>query len=151
MSGITVGIDGSAHAQRALEWAVKEAGLRAEPLTVLTVWRTAVGYWGSPPNPVIYPQDRESAEKARANAEEATAKAVAAAGDLRPANVTVRAVSGIPAAELVSASTNADLLVLGSRGTGGFARLLLGSVATQVVHHAHCPVVIVPDEEERHR
>lgn len=148
MSGIIVGIDGSVHAQRALEWAVREAGLRAEPLTVLTVWRTAVGYWGS--GPVIYPQDHEQAEEARAKAEEATAKAMAAAGDVHPTNVTVRAISGIPAAELVSASTSADLLVLGSRGTGGFARLLLGSVATQVVHHAHCPVVIVPDEGARH-
>jgi nucleotide-binding universal stress UspA family protein len=103
MSGITVGIDGSAHAQRALEWAVKEAEVRGEPLTVLTVWRTAVGYWGSP---VVYPADREQAEQARAKAQEATDKALAAAGVTEPANVTVRAVSGIPAAELVSASAS---------------------------------------------
>lgn len=146
MSGIVVGIDGSAHAQRALEWAVKEAVVRSEPLTVLTVWRTAVGYWGSP---IIYPQDKESAENARRAAQEALDKAVATTGGARPVSATVRAVSGIPAAELVAESAQADLLVIGSRGTGGFARLLLGSVASQVVHHAHCTVVVVP-HEERH-
>lgn len=144
MPGIVVGIDGSAHAQRALDWAVREAALRDVPLSVIAVWRTAVSYWG---NPVIYPQDRALAEQARKNAEEAVDKSLATAGDARPASVTVRAVSGIPAAELVAASAEADMLVVGSRGTGGFSRLLLGSVSTQVVHHAHCPVVVVPDED----
>jgi nucleotide-binding universal stress UspA family protein len=143
MSGIIVGFDGSVHAQRALEWAVKEAAVRDEPLTVLTVWRTAVGYWGAP---VMYPGDKESADNARAAAQDAVEKAMAAVGD-KPASVRVRAVSGIAAAELVAESAGADLLVIGSRGTGGFARLLLGSVATQVTHHAHCPVVVVPDED----
>lgn len=144
MSGIVVGIDGSHHAQRALEWAVKEAAVRQEPLTVLTIWRTAVGYWGAP---VLYPQDQEAAETARSAAQEALAKAIATTGTGQSVNATVRAVSGIPAAELVAESTHADLMVIGSRGTGGFARLMLGSVAAQVVHHAHCPVVVVPDEE----
>ena len=144
MSGIVVGFDGSLHAQRALEWAIKEAAVREEPLTVLTVWRTAVGYWGAP---VIYPGDTEAADNARGAARDGVDKAVADLGIDRPANVRVQAVSGIPAAELVAESTNADLLVIGSRGTGGFARLLLGSVAAQVTHHARCPVVIVPDEE----
>jgi len=146
MSGILVGIDGSAHAQRALEWAVKEAAVRDEPLVVLTVWRTAVGYWGAP---VIYPGDKEAAENARRAAQEALDKAIADVGAGRPVKATVRAVSGIPAAELVAESAGADLAVIGSRGTGGFARLLLGSVAAQVVHHAHCPVVVVPDEDRR--
>jgi len=143
MSGIVVGFDGSVHAQRALEWAVKEAAVRAEPLTVLTVWRTAVDYWGAP---VMYPGDKEAADNARGAARDGVDKAVAVGLD-RPANVRVQAIGGIPAAELVAESTHADLLVIGSRGTGGFARLLLGSVAAQVTHHAHCPVVIVPDEE----
>jgi len=143
MSGIIVGIDGSAHAQRALEWAVKEAAVRAQPLTVITVWRTAVGYWGAP---VMYAGDRESADNAHKAAQEALDKAVVEVGLGLPVSTTVRAISGIAAAELVNASKSADLLVIGSRGTGGFARLLLGSVAAQVVHHAHCPVVVVPDE-----
>jgi nucleotide-binding universal stress UspA family protein len=144
MSGIIVGIDGSAHAQRALEWAVREAAVRAEPLTVLTVWRTAVGYWGAP---VVYAGDQETADNARKAAREALEKAIAEVGAGRPVNATVRAVAGVAAAELIAESAGADLLVIGSRGSGGFARLLLGSVATSVVHHAHCPVVVVPGEE----
>jgi len=144
MPGIVVGFDGSAHAQRAMEWAVKEAVVREEPLVVLTVWRTAVGYWGAP---VIYPSDKEAADNARSAAKEAFEKALADLGIDKPVHVSVRAISGIPAAELVAESAGADLLVIGSRGTGGFARLLLGSVAAQVTHHAHCPVVVVPDAE----
>jgi nucleotide-binding universal stress UspA family protein len=56
----------------------------------------------------------------------------------------VSVATGQPAEELVMASRNADLLVVGSRGTGGFTRLLLGSVSSQVVHHAASPVVVIP-------
>jgi nucleotide-binding universal stress UspA family protein len=62
----------------------------------------------------------------------------------KPESVTVKAVHGLPADELVKAAEGADMLVMGSRGSGGFARLVLGSVATQVSHHADCPVLIVP-------
>ena len=145
MSGIIVGIDGSAHSQRALEWAVREAALRQQPLTVLTVFRTAVSFWGGP---VSYQQaDSEDAGKARDEAREAADKALAAVGGARPTVVRVQALTGIPAEELVDASKDADMLVVGSRGTGGFTRLLLGSVSSQVAHHAHCPVVIIPAED----
>ena len=60
------------------------------------------------------------------------------------APVTVRALTGTAADELINASEDADLLVVGARGAGGFARLVLGSVSTQVTHHALCPVVVVP-------
>jgi nucleotide-binding universal stress UspA family protein len=52
-----------------------------------------------------------------------------------------------PVEELINASKEADLVVLGSRGAGGFTRLMLGSTADQVVRHAHCPVTIVPHED----
>jgi nucleotide-binding universal stress UspA family protein len=149
MSRIVVGIDGSRHAQRALEWAVREAAVRRAPLTVLTLYRSVVTFWGGA---VDLPPDRTVADTALEDAREATDKALAAlalAGDEQPESVTVEAISGLPAEELIRASENADLVVVGSRGTGGFARLLLGSVASQVAYHAHCPVVVIPAEDRR--
>lgn len=61
-----------------------------------------------------------------------------------PASVTVLSVSGNAARELIEASLHADLLVVGARGGGGFASLMMGSTSSQVVHHAHCPVVVMP-------
>ena len=69
---------------------------------------------------------------------------VAKLGDARPSSVTVRGVSGLPAEALLDAAKDADLIVVGSRGAGGFSRLLMGSVSYQVAHHAHIPVLIVP-------
>ncbi len=59
-----------------------------------------------------------------------------------PPGVSVRVVAGAPALELIGAARGADLLVVGSRGGGGFARLTMGSVSSQVAHHAPCPVVV---------
>jgi nucleotide-binding universal stress UspA family protein len=139
--GIVVGVDSSHHSQRALEWAVNEAAIRKVPLTVLTVHPVIVGYYGSA---VTYPGDEALADKAGKAAQEDVDTAMTHLGEARPESVTVKAVSGIPAHELINASQDADLLVLGARGHGGFAQLRLGSVSTQVTHHAHCPVVIVP-------
>jgi nucleotide-binding universal stress UspA family protein len=141
MSGIIVGIDGSGHSQAALEWAVREAGVHHAPLIVLTVHEVAASGWGGT---VIYQADDAIREENRKAAQEAVDQAVQKAGGPVPADVTVRAVSGTPAEALIEASREADLLVVGSRGAGGFARLLLGSVSTEVSHHAACPIVIVP-------
>jgi nucleotide-binding universal stress UspA family protein len=148
MPGIIVGIDGSDNAQNALEWAMTEAAARRAPLTVLTVHPEAIGAWGL--RPISYPADQEEQARARQAAEEAVEKIISNLPvDSRPKTVTVRAASGIVAEELINASAGADLLVLGSRGHGGFARLMIGSVSTQVSHHALCPVVIVPAERRR--
>jgi nucleotide-binding universal stress UspA family protein len=144
MAGVIVGIDGSVKAHRALEWAMKEAAAHHAPLTVIAVHEVAASGWTG--NPIILPQDEPALSATRQAAEETVAKAAAALGESQPASVTVKAVNGFAARELVTASADADLLVVGSRGGGGFARLMLGSVSNQVVHHAHCPVVIVPDE-----
>lgn len=144
MPGITVGVDGSAQSQRALEWAIKEAGVRSAPLTVLAVHQVAGNHWTG--NPEVYPTDQPEAEKTRQAAQDTVQKAVDAAGAPGPANVTVRAVTGIAAQELIAASKDSDLVVVGSRGGGGFARLMLGSVSTQVVNHASCPVVVIPHD-----
>jgi len=142
MAGITVGVDGSHGAHWALEWAMQEAATRHAPLTVITVHQVAASGWTG--NPIILLEDEPALEKVRRAAEEAVAKAAAQLGESQPASVTVRAVNGFPAQELIEASRDADLLVVGSRGLGGFARLLLGSISDQVMHHAHCPVVVVP-------
>jgi nucleotide-binding universal stress UspA family protein len=142
MSGIIVGIDGSAHSRCALEWAVKEAAIRRTPLTVLTVHQAVVGYWGSA---VAYPGDDALAEQALKTAQEETDEVLDRLdGESRPSQVAVRAVSGLPAEELLNATVDADMIVVGSRGAGGFRKLLMGSVSSQVTHHAHCPVVVIP-------
>ena len=142
MAGITVGIDGSHDAHRALEWAMREAAVRHVPLTVVTVHEVAVSGWTG--QPIVFPVDQADVEKVRQAAEEMVAKAAGQLGESQPASVTVRAVNGFPAQELIEASRDADLLVVGSRGGGGFARLMLGSISQKMVHHAHCPVVVVP-------
>jgi nucleotide-binding universal stress UspA family protein len=142
--GIIVGVDGSGHSQRALEWAVKEAAVRHLPLTVLTVHPAIVGYFGGV---VTSTQDLELTERAQAAVRTETDKVLAGLDGPHPESVTVKAVHGFPVEELVNASKEADMIVLGSRGVGGFTRLMLGSTAGQVVQHAHCPVLIVPPED----
>jgi nucleotide-binding universal stress UspA family protein len=144
MPGITVGIDGSAHSMKALEWAMREAAIQHAAITVVTVHTVAASGWTG--KPIILPQDPAELEDARRATEEMILKVTSQLGDAQPASVAVRAVNGFPAEELIEASRDADLLVVGSRGSGGFARLLVGSVSSQVVHHAHCPVVVVPTE-----
>ena len=142
MPGIIVGIDGSVHSRRALEWAVKEAAIRRAPLTVLTVQQAIVGFWGGV---TTSPGDQAMAEQALKAAREETDEVLERLGEeSRPPSVTVQAVTGLPAEVLLHAAADADMIVVGSRGAGGFRRLLMGSVSSQVTHHAHCPVVVIP-------
>ena len=142
MSGILVGIDGSAHSRRALEWAAHEAAIRHTPLTVLIVHETARGYFSSG---ISYPGDEGFEDKAREAAQQETDQVLAGLGDgPRPEPVTVRAISGIPAEEILNAAADADMIVVGSRGAGGFKRLLMGSVSSQVTHHSQVPVAVIP-------
>ena len=142
MPGIIVGIDGSRHSRRALEWAVREAAARHAPLNVLTVYQAVAGYWGEP---VPYLEDPALTEQALKEARKETDDVLDEFGvGSRPQSVTVRAVTGRPATELLAAAEHADMLVVGARGAGGFERLLLGSVSTHAAHHAHCPVVVIP-------
>ena len=141
MPGITVGIDGSEHSVKALEWAIKEAAIQHSPVTVLAVHLVPKSGWTG--NPITLPADIADVEKARQAAEELVVKVTSQLGDAQPASVKVSAVNGFPAQELIEASRDADLVVIGSRGSGGFARLMMGSVSSQVGHHAHCPVVVV--------
>ena len=99
-------------------------------------------YWGN--IPVVGPADVPIVDQLRQSAEQATHEAEDRLGGAKPASVTVRAVSGFTVKELVNAAQDADMLVVGSRGGGGFAHLLLGSVSSQVIQQAPCPVVTVP-------
>jgi nucleotide-binding universal stress UspA family protein len=140
MPGIVVGVDGSGHSRKALEWAANEAAAHHVPLTVLTVHQAVRDVYGSPSH---YPDDAANTEKVKEAAQAETDQVLAGLGS-QPASVTVTAVHGLPADELIKASEGADMLVLGRRGTGGFARLTMGSVTSQVTHHALCAVLIVP-------
>lgn len=142
MPGIIVGIDGSERSHKALEWAVREAGIRNAPLTVLTVQQAVDGFFGTT---VLYPDDDELTERTRkaalAEVEEVLDQVD---GNARQAPVAVQVVLGVPAEELLKAAVSADMIVVGSRGAGGFKKLLLGSVSSHMAHHGHCPVVIIP-------
>jgi nucleotide-binding universal stress UspA family protein len=142
MPGIIVGVDGSEHSQRALDWALHEASVRQVPLTVISVHPSLVSYWGA----VAYPAGDLDIEQAQAEVQALVEKAVSRLAGTPPP-ITVRVTPGAPAIELINASQDADLLVVGSRGIGGFARLLLGSVSGQVAHHARCPVTVVPNHD----
>jgi nucleotide-binding universal stress UspA family protein len=144
MPGIIVGVDGSGHSQRALEWAMKEAAMRHAPLTVLTVHPAIVGYFGGV---VTSAGDLELTEQTQAAVKVEADRVLAGLSGSHPESVTVKAVHGFPVEELVSASKGADMVVLGSRGVGGFSRMLMGSTAGLVVQHAHCPVLIIPPED----
>ena len=144
MPGIIVGIDGSSHSRHALDWAISEAAIRHAPLTVLTVQQVMRSFWTGP---MIYPEDAELAEHARKIAQDETDGALGKlAEDARPPAVTVLAVPGLPAEAILGVAKDADMIVVGSRGAGGFKKLLMGSVASQVIHYAHVPVVVIPAE-----
>jgi nucleotide-binding universal stress UspA family protein len=140
MSGIVVGVDESSHSHEALDWAVREAAVRHVGITVVSVVPAMASPWTG--SPLSVPDSDEAAQKARKSAEEAVARSTSA---ISPApSVDVQVSVGFPVQALIDASRDADLLVVGSRGAGGFATLLLGSVSSQLAHHAACPVVIVP-------
>jgi len=143
MPGIVVGVDGSSHSRKALEAAASEAALHHAALTVLTVHQAVRDVYGSPSH---YPEDAALTNKAKEAAQAETDQVLATLGS-QPASVTVIAVHGLPVDELIKASQGADMLVLGRRGAGGFARLMMGSVTDQVSRHAHSPVLVVPPTE----
>ena len=144
MAGIVVAIDGSPNSERALDWALRHAAALDAPLTVLTVHEVPKSYWGH--IPAVGPADEVAVKEEGRAAEEMTQRLASRLGETAPANVSVRAVIGFVVEELVKASGDADMLVVGARGAGGFSRLLVGSVSSQVVEHALSPVVIIPHQ-----
>ncbi|MEH1012966.1 universal stress protein [Micromonospora sp. CPCC 206060] len=138
---ILVGYDGSDDARTALGWALDEAGRTNRPVRLAYAfeWLTVASWVGPGIAPGTWPD-----ELARRQVEELVRDAVAGAGSTHP-GITVHGevFDGPPALVLTERSASAALLVLGSRGHGGFAGLLAGSTAVSVTGHAHCPVVVV--------
>ena len=131
---VVVGFDGSEPARRALDWAAEYAarlGAVLEPVYA----------YGPPSGLVLTPGslDQEIYREAAQFLEAAVKSALKDSG----LQVRARAVQGRAAPVLLEASEGAALLVVGSRGAGGFPGLRLGSVAAQCVHHATCPVTVV--------
>lgn len=143
MSGILVGVDGSDHSRRALGWAMHEAAHHHVPLTVMTIHPAPVRpateiYWNVPDLP-----DRSFDPEHLRTAVQEMVDTVAKEIGETPPEVIMNVTTGDPAEELVKASHDADMLIVGSRGRGAFAQLLMGSVSTKVAHHAACPVVVI--------
>jgi nucleotide-binding universal stress UspA family protein len=138
-SKIVVGVDGSENGQRALRWAMDEAALRGSVLVL--VHSVEMGLSVAEPYGGGYVL-QQLQESGRLALDEATALVAA-----RGIEVERRLETGSIAYSLIDASKDAELLVVGSRGHGGFTGLLLGSVSAACVHHAHCPVVVVRPAE----
>ena len=139
MGRIVVGIDGSKSAEEALRFALEEARLRGATLRIVTVWSTpSAAYAGMAYVPTF---DLHEVEEQAANARLEDARALL--GDAPGVTIETVAVEGQTADALVAEAEGADLLVVGSRGHGGFTSLLLGSVSQQVAHHTKGPLAIV--------
>ncbi|BCJ39288.1 universal stress protein [Actinocatenispora thailandica] len=137
---IVVGVDGSEPSQRALRWALRQAQLSGARVQAIMAWEVPLYYGMSPTLDVdLSEQTGKALNELVSDAVERTR------ADVR---VEQHVVHNNPARTLINTSIGADLLVLGTRGHGGFAEALLGSVAQKCVHFAACPVVIVPPERQ---
>jgi nucleotide-binding universal stress UspA family protein len=137
---IVAGVDGSASSLEALRWAIRQAELTGSSVDAVIAWQppAASGLeWG-----VTVVDDTDYAELAAKTLAEAISLAADPASRAR---VRPLVGEGNAAQVLLDASADADLLVVGSRGHGGFASALLGSVSLHCAHHAHCPVVVIRD------
>jgi nucleotide-binding universal stress UspA family protein len=139
---VVVGVDGSDDSLAALEWGLAEARLHGGEILAVTAWEYPAMVAGGmgPADPGTYEDSARSAQDM-----------VLARADTAGTPVRREIVRGNPAKALLEASEGADLLVVGSRGHGGFAGLLLGSVSAQVVHHSPCTTVVVRPLPHRRR
>ncbi len=141
MQRIVVGVDGSENSRRALQWAFDEARLRGATIDVVHAWEppSVVAYGGMSATGFVY--DPTPYEEAGHQLLDDTIAAVNTKDAPAVAKILVR---GSAAPMILDIAKGADMVVVGSRGRGGFAGLLLGSVSQQVAQHAPCPAVIVP-------
>ncbi|MGY1623570.1 universal stress protein [Geodermatophilus sp. SYSU D00965] len=146
---VVVGVDGSDGARAALVFALEDAGRRGVPVQVLTAYQPPESWMDFYVSGEFHTDRAERA--AVEQAEVFVADVVRTVPQPAP-EVRVQAVQGTAADVLVRESAGADLLVVGSRGHGGFSTMLLGSTGMQCVLHATCPVTVVHSAEaHRHR
>ena len=139
MGVVVVGVDGSEHGEAALQFAAEEAVLRGASLRVVCAWEFPMNLTAD--IGLVPGLMQRFAEEG----EEIVREAVARVAELRPSVACEpRAVEGHAGSVLLDEARGAILLVVGSRGRGELAGVLLGSVSHQVLHHAPCPVTVVP-------
>ena len=147
METIVVGVDGSEGSVRALRWAVEEARLRDAQLRVVHAWYVPLILSAPSDETFGIPPPASSLNEVRTalarEADKVLARSLQSTGS-DDVQVVGEVVEGKPAPVLTEAAADAVLLVVGSRGLGGFTGLLLGSVSQQCAHHARCPLVVVP-------
>jgi nucleotide-binding universal stress UspA family protein len=132
---IVVGVDGSRHSVAALRWGAHQAAALAARLEAVTAWEYPASFgWSS------VPADFDPVKDMQKVLSDAVGEAF---GDRPPVGLELSVREGGAARVLIEASQEATMLVVGSRGHGGFAGLLLGSVSANVAEHAPCPVLIV--------
>ncbi len=138
---VIVGVDGTENSREALRWAVEYGRRYESPVEAIAVWETPVVYGYTA---IGVETSEEIEERTRLMLAETVQEAV---GD--DAGVIQNIRRGDPAASLIDASESGQLLVLGTRGRGAFAGMLLGSVSQHCVAHARCPFVVVPEQEDK--
>ncbi|WP_019971564.1 universal stress protein [Mycobacterium sp. 141] len=144
---IIVAVDGSAASNAAVEWAAREAVMRAASVTLTHVIEPVVVSWPiAPMQGSITEWQQENADQVIAQAQEIFVTNIDEA-QRRTVHIDVKA--GIAVSELTKASTDAQMVVVGSQGMGAFERAILGSVSRGLLHHAHCPVAVVHADESR--
>jgi nucleotide-binding universal stress UspA family protein len=140
---IVAGVDGSDSSLSALRWAIRQAGLTGAAVDAIAAWHYPVSGYGYVPVGTGEDFDFEAITK--------KVLADAISSSLEPgSDVRVRSyvIEGNAAQVLIDASKGAELLVVGSRGHGGFTEALLGSVSQHCVHYAHCPVVVIRGQDQ---
>jgi len=139
---IVVGVDGSESSKAALRWAIRQAKLTGASVDAVSAWRYPTGYGWAPV--------ADGEPDFETEAKRTLVEALGEVSGLEP-EIPVRPLvaEGHAAEVLLRTAKGADLLVVGSRGHGGFTSALVGSVSLYCVLHAHCPVLVLRDRNER--
>nr|BFE74685.1 universal stress protein [Actinoplanes digitatis] len=143
---IVVGVDSSHGSRTALRWALGQARLTGATVEAVAAWRQPPTYeysYGAIP----YPSPGDSIAAVTEKVLTETVADVVGTGD-QPVDVRIKVAHGLAAQILLEAAAGAELLVVGSRGHGAFAGMLLGSVSQHCIQHAPCPVIVIPDAEQ---